>query len=177
MVRGNQIIFDFQSRFLHVGSFSQVKSLIETEQIEVCNGDGPFDGRGKYAKIRKFLEAIKRKENKLFNICQHPDCQCPVLVNGECTNPQELDTLVSLVVTNTITPISTRLVLLVILRKSWTLFSCKNTTWKKKIALCRRHLGPEKNLIARQHHNQSMHYAETIQRMKSCVCNNGTTYL
>ena len=161
MVRGNQIIFDFQSRFLHVGSFSQVKSLIETEQIEVCNGDGPFDGRGKYAKIRKFLEAIKRKENKLFNICQHPDCQCPVLVNGECTNPQELDTLVSLA-TNTMTPISTRLVLLVLkvmLRQGWTLFSWKNTSLKIRLALSRRHLRPRKSLetlIARRHHNQSM---------------------
>ena len=73
----------------------------------------------------------------------------------------QLDTLVSLA-TNTMTPISTRLVLLVLkvmLRQGWTLFSWKNTSLKIRLALSRRHLRPRKSLetlIARRHHNQSM---------------------
>ena len=123
------------------------------------------------ASKRVHVERLVRrvKENKLFNFCQRPIC--PVLANSRlsklgCINPQEFETLANLV-THTVPLIVTRLVLLnAMLAQGWTLSSCQT------IALCRRHLGPEKNLIARQHHNQSMHYAETIQRMKSCVCNN-----
>ena len=56
---------------------SQVESLIQSESIGICAKKG---GTEKRAQIGKFLDALVRRGNRIFNMCR----LCPVMIEETC---------------------------------------------------------------------------------------------